>query len=317
MEVTLQVNVSPTDLPQARYSLAHQLRVWEGSVAEVLLTYDLRRSSPRSYYGAAWQERRPGMDELLERLVAAGANRRIEVVDYSPEAHRIVSQRLLGGAPGFDKSARGGPFQAYFWGWVQAKHDLILHADGDMLFGGAAGPWLEEAIEMLSRKEVLAVAPLSGPPTDAPVPSRAGGQRISGPGRAFALDYVSTRVLLFDRRELAGDGGLSLNVPVPLTKRAKSMLFRLPPAPAVEMMISAAMAKRGQVRVDLLGSGAGCWSLHPPYRSRGYIDRLPEIVEGIERGEVPEGQRGDYDINESFYPWSRDRLRQRIQRLLA
>jgi hypothetical protein len=317
MEVTLQVSVTPTDLPQARHSLAHQLGHWEDAVEEVLLTYDLRRSSTRSYYAVEWDERRPGMDALLHELAAGGPKRRLEVVDYSAEALRRVSQRFLRGQPTPDKSARGGPFHAYFWGLLQARHDLVLHTDADMLYGGAAQPWLTEALEMLGRDEVLAVAPLSGPPTRPPAPQRAGGERISGPGRAFALDYLSTRVFLLDRRELERDGGLDIDVPLPLTKRAKSILYRHPPAAAVEMIVSATMRARKQVRIDLLGSGPGCWSLHPPYRSPGYLAVLPRIIERIERGDVPDDQRGDYDLNEGFYRWSHDPLAMRVRRLWA
>jgi hypothetical protein len=46
------------------------------------------------------------------------------------------------------------------------------------------------------------------------------------------------------------------------------------------------------------------WSLHPPYRSRDFYDRLPELVQRIERGDIPNDQRGDHDFNSSMVDWS-------------
>ena len=46
------------------------------------------------------------------------------------------------------------------------------------------------------------------------------------------------------------------------------------------------------------------WSLHPPHRSALFYERLPELINAVEREDIPDGQRGDYDINGSMIDWS-------------
>ena len=46
------------------------------------------------------------------------------------------------------------------------------------------------------------------------------------------------------------------------------------------------------------------WSIHPPYRSAIFYERLPQLIKNIEQGEVPDGQLGDHDMNESMVDWS-------------
>jgi hypothetical protein len=57
-------------------------------------------------------------------------------------------------------------------------------------------------------------------------------------------------------------------------------------------------------RIDMLGSPPGIWSLHPPYRSEEFYQRLPELIRAVETGAVPEGQRGHYDLNDSIIDWT-------------
>ena len=84
-----------------------------------------------------------------------------------------------------------------------------------------------------------------------------------------------------------------------------------------EASLSAAMKRAGLVRIDFLGEEPGLWSLHPPYRNAEFYERLPELIKAIEQGEVPEGQLGDYDMNDSMVDWSSARKpawRRKVQR---
>jgi hypothetical protein len=49
------------------------------------------------------------------------------------------------------------------------------------------------------------------------------------------------------------------------------------------------------------------WSLHPPFRSEEFYRRLPELIEAVESGRVPDGQRGHYDLNDSMIDWTEAR----------
>jgi hypothetical protein len=56
-------------------------------------------------------------------------------------------------------------------------------------------------------------------------------------------------------------------------------------------------------RVDFLGTGEGLWSLHPPFRNESFFEKLPELINRVESNNIPEEQRGDYDINDSMINW--------------
>ena len=77
-----------------------------------------------------------------------------------------------------------------------------------------------------------------------------------------------------------------------------------PPYALPEEIISQVMSERGLLRLDFLGEAPGMWSLHPPYRTAEFYERLPEFIARIEAGDVPEGQRGAHDMNESMIDWS-------------
>jgi hypothetical protein len=38
------------------------------------------------------------------------------------------------------------------------------------------------------------------------------------------------------------------------------------------------------------------WSLHPLDRSQRFYERLPALIERVEAGDVPDDQRGHYDV---------------------
>jgi hypothetical protein len=77
------------------------------------------------------------------------------------------------------------------------------------------------------------------------------------------------------------------------------------------------MVKAGLSRVDFLGAEPGMWSLHPPFRSPEFYEALPRLIERIEASEVPETQRGDYDLNDSMLDWSSARRRAQVRRIWA
>jgi hypothetical protein len=88
----------------------------------------------------------------------------------------------------------------------------------------------------------------------------------------------------------------------------KARLLGNPPdAREAEVLLSHTMQRLNLYRIDLLGSAPGLWSLHPPYRSEEFYQRLPELVAAVETGNVPDGQRGHYDLNDSMVDWSQAR----------
>jgi hypothetical protein len=313
-ELTLQINLAPTDLPHARWILPHQLRCWLGQVDEVVLTVDLHRSPNR--YGVEWEERLPGLRALLGECCRGHPSVRTHDVDYSPEARAMVAEQFFGRAVVPAKDRLGAPFYAYFAGLAETTTKYVLHMDSDMLYGGGSQTWAAEARALLeARSDVLACNPLPGPPTaDGHLCSQS-LEREALPTLAYRADQLSTRLFLIDMDRLR-----SLT-PLPLLRpdSGHSLLARIeghPPYQPAEASFSRAMSGRGLVRIDLLGEAPGMWSLHPPYRSALFYQRLPDLVRSVEQGQVPDGQRGRHDMDDVMMDWSSAR-RPRWRRVLV
>lgn len=327
--VTLEITVSPMDWRHAVHVLPHQLRQWAGQVDEVQFTLNLRGRQGR--YGAAAREAADSVGALLDALCAEHPHARVREVDYSPAARAAVSERFFRGRPVPLTNHDGGPLYSYWYGWHAASHDHVLHLDSDMLFGGGSQTWLTEALALLAaRPEVLTTAPLPGPPTaDGSLPphilerhGHMGGPPVREPGDAVAWRFhgCSTRVWLVDRSTLAERlGGVPLEPPR-LRSALRARVEGHPPVELSEKSITRRMNQLALRRVDFLGSGDGMWSLHPKWRSEEFYAALPALVRRVEAGDVPDAQRGDFDVNDSLVDWSSAHAalrRQTWQRRLA
>jgi hypothetical protein len=301
--VTLQINLAPTDLPHAIHIVPHQLRQWAGQVDEVLLTLDLHRS--RGRFAAAWAERAPGMRRLIAELCAQYAHARVSEVDYSEDMRERLADAFFGGRRTPEKDWNGGPFYSYFYGLHAAAHEYVLHMDSDMMFGGGSQTWAAEAVRLLERHEhVVACNPLPGAPTaDGALRSQT-LDPFPHSSLAYSVSRLSTRIFLLDRARFHRIFPALPLLPAPTRLREwQARLDGNPPFGLPEEIISHAMTERGVLRVDFLGDAPGMWTVHPPYRSAEFYARLPELIARIEAGDVPEGQRGMHDMNDSMIDW--------------
>jgi hypothetical protein len=288
-------------------------------VDEVLFTFDLHRTSRGGRFGEGWEERRAPMADVLDDLCSAWSNARVVEVDYSPEKAHEVASAFTAGSPIPPKDTKGAPFYPYFYGLHEARHDLVFHLDSDVMFGGCSQSWVEEACKLMAENpDVLACNPLPGPPRDDGGLRRQAAPRFEHNSPAFRFRTLSTRLFLIDRQRLR-DRVLPLRLlgPVRPLSRAKAALHGNPPFRAAELAIGEAMSRAGLSRVDLLGAAPGMWSVHPPYRSEQFYLELPRLIERIEAGDVPDAQRGDYELNDSMFNWSRERRRAILRRLWA
>ena len=317
MPVSVQISLAPSDLPHAGAILPHQLRTFAGQAGEVLLTVDDRKGAAHGRFADGWDERRPGLERLLEQCAAEHPGVRIATVDYGEPAARAIAGRFFGGRELPEKDSRGGPFYSYFFGLHEARHDLVMHMDSDMLFGGGSQTWLGEAAALLAeREDVLAVNPIGGPPTDDEARWR--DPREPYPTLAFRCSSISTRLFLLDRAKLAARvGALPLRPPARLRSRAKARMHGNPPFALPEDLLTDAMHRAGMVRIDLLGAEPGLWALHPPFRSERFYAELPDLVARIERGDVPDAQRGDHELNDSMIDWADARAAFRRRRWVS
>jgi hypothetical protein len=308
--VTLQISLAPTDWRHAQHLLPHQLRMWRGQVAEILLTADLHRSAGR--FAAGWEE---GREKILA-LCRAQPGARVAEVDYGPEARGRVTAEFFGGAAVPKKDFRGGPFYSYFFALHAARHDFVLHADCDMMFGGGSATWLAEACaEIASHPNVLLAAPLPGPPAADGTLRTQRATAVPGRRCCFDFDTMSTRLFLLDRKKFrAALGALTPRRPPAWRDSLKALIEGNPPADLPEHLFTTAMRARGLVRREFLGAQPGMWSLHPPYRCADFYAKLPELVRRAEAGDLPDAQRGGHDVNDSLVDWSEARAALRRNR---
>jgi len=301
--VTLQITLAPTDLPHAKHIVPHQLRQWAGQVDDILFIVDLHRS--RGRYSEGWKERLPGLRLLIEECCAKYAHAHAQDVDYSPEVAAILSSLFFGGQPLPAKDWNGGPFYSYFFGLYAPKHNYVFHMDSDMMYGGGSQTWVTEAVQLLTeRPDVLICSPLPGPPT---ADGRLRSQLLEPEpfsSLAFRSPKLSWRHFLMDRNRFYSHiKRLSLTEP-PRRRIWQALADGNPPYDFAEEIVSHAMSKQGLLRIEFLGSDPGTWSVHPPYRSKLFYDRLPTLIRQIETGEIPESQRGDHDLNDSMIDWT-------------
>ncbi len=301
--VTLQINLAPSDWPHARYILPHQLRQWANQVDEVLLTLDLHRSHGR--FSEGWEERLPKIQHLIHECCAEYPHARLQEVNYSPKVVADVSSMFFGGSTIPPKDFRGGPFYSYFFGLYSAKHNYVFHLDSDMMFGGGSSIWIAEAIQLLTEgPEIIVCSPFPGPPTsDGSLRSQV-AQPESHSSPAFRFSSLSSRLFLLDRNRFT-----SQLKQLPLTYTHTwgiikalvegNYMYELP-----EDLFTKAMLKHSLFRVEFLGKSPGMWSIHPPYRSESFYQALPELIQRIETGDIPEAQRGHHDINDSLVDWT-------------
>jgi len=297
--VTLQISLSPSDFPHAQHILPHQLKQFSEQVDEILLVTDKRRS--RGRFGVGWLEGEPKLKALLESCCRDFGHARTVEVDYSPAAMKSVGVEFFGVTSVPIKDYRGGPYYSYFYALHASRNSYVFHLDSDMLFGGGSQTWIGEALAILASPDVFSCDPLPGPPRqDGALPRERATLDGRWPG-AFRIDGFGTRVFLIDKERLVRERPkLSVNF---CSGRAalSALLHGWLPYNAPENNLRKAMVERKLLRISFLGNPPGLWSLHPPNRTSAFYAILPDLISRIESGDIPDAQRGDYDLNLNLY----------------
>ena len=300
LPVTLQINLEPADHRLAKGLLAHQVKFWQRGVAEVLLTVDIRPKSGE--FDDKWRAARHRILDIANSIPGA----RVLEVEYSREARHAISDEFFGDVRVPSKDWRGGPYFAYFFGLHAARHDWVLHADPDMFFGGDGPRWLETALPLYdNHPDLLFAAPLPGPPSPDGRLKQPGATRTTLDGiDGYEVAAMSTRVFLFSRTRFRQRiTALRPRSPA-LRSRLSASLDGFPAQELPEHLLTEAMQRARLKRFDFAGPTPGCWTLHPPYRSEDFYQKIPELLARIEKFDLPAAQLGDHDFNESLVDWS-------------
>lgn len=308
--ISLQISLAPNDLAHARCVLPHQLRCWAHQADETVLVIDAGQRQDRQSH--EWRQKLADLRRLADECCIQHKNARVAEVDYSPEVAREIAMAYFGRTSLPTKDWNGTAFYAYFFGLWAPRHRYVLHMDSDMLYGGGSSTWAREAVELLTqRSDVLFCSPLPGPPTE---DGRLTSQTMEPEpytSLAYHATWMNTRVFFMDSVRLSERiGHLSLSRP-PWRHVLRAAAEGRAPYELPEEIITKAMSRHGLLRFDFLGDDPGMWSVHPPYRSALFYERLPGLVEAVEAGNVPDAQRGDHDINDSMVDWTSARMSRR------
>lgn len=299
----LQINLHPLDAPHAVYTLPHQLRIWGSQVDEVVLSLDLRKNTSSRYHTDSYEQKRVRLCGLLEEITDAFAHARVVPVDDGSESRVEVSEAFLGGAAVPLVAADGSPFHAYLHGMTSVRSRYVVHIDSDMLFGGCSQSWVREAIAALGDESIAICSPFPGPPrSDGAI--RGSGVRVAADAFAYDFRSASTRILMLDKSRFASRELVVPLVRPSMKRRIDSVINNTPGVATLEECFSRMLTESGLVRRDFLGGGSGLWSIHPLHRNPNFYENLPLLIDRVERGDVPDLQRGDYDMNESMVDWS-------------
>ncbi|RZL50481.1 MAG: hypothetical protein EOP00_04205 [Pedobacter sp.] len=301
-KVTLQISLAPSDFRHVIHLLPHQINVFENQVDEILLTYDVHKSN--GHFANNWEKNNAKMWDFLSKISSENPKIRLIKIDYSKEKNKSIASYFFRKKAIPPKDWRGGPFYTYFYGIYEAKNDFVLHIDSDIFFGGLSQTWLNEAINLYQEdKGVLFINPLAGPPKDDKTLVNQVYTNYMGKDFYFKFISMSTRIYLVNRLKLKQTPLKNIRV-YNLKKFAKALVRKNPQFKLPEEILTKLMQDESLFRLDFKGEEPGLWSLHPPYRTEAFYKDLPEIIKQIEINDVPEAQKGFYDIVDEFVDWS-------------
>ncbi|NET00538.1 MAG: hypothetical protein F6K61_08160 [Sphaerospermopsis sp. SIO1G1] len=301
---SLWILAARTDLPFMMHTIPHLVKMSKYDFSERVLAVDTAPLSGDKLL-------RPGIGTLeelrdcCEKLVNAGIIDKVVDINYSPEYQDQVYSKHFGSPIRKTHNYKGYPILGTIFHIESAKSDYMLHYDSDMLlYQQSNHSWIDEGIKLLQHhSEVMAVRPLTGPPTeDGSIYQKFPYQH--DPDGFFKFKFFGSRVYLIDRQRF--DQFLPLNV---LWRSYKNKILNNLPTTiktilnnatgkgkldSWEIMVSDKLEKTSYVRAVLESPLA--WTLHPTVRTPEFLEALPEIIAKIESGWYPPEQAGYYDL---------------------
>lgn len=300
-KISLQINLSAGDLSLCRQLLERQIRFWYDELDEIVLSIESKKSFGK--FATDFDRNQAGLLALVEHYGSLFSKVRHHFIDYSPERKARLAALFFDGTLIPEKDYRGCAFYAYLDGLANCRNRYIIHIDSDMMIGGTPNAWLQDAVDLLnSDKSYLFVNPLAGPPA-ADNEIRQTYLRKAGSYR-FLFDKMSSRVFLIDMDKL-NENKLTLKK-APLTPRYIKWFFKSGYRwgyMALEDLFSEMMKRRGLLRIDSLGVNEkrAAYSLHPVVKPKLYIQAIPDLLRRMDSNDIPDSQRGNYNINNDFF----------------
>ncbi len=306
---SLSILAARTDLPFMMEMIPHIVRGCNFTFSDRLLAVD---TAPLS----GDKVNRPGigtMEQLRDccsQLVQAGVMDRVVDIDYSETYRNQVYRQHFGSPIRQTHNYKGYPILGTIFSIEEPKSDYLVHFDSDMFLHTEPGySWIEEGIKLLQQHpEVIAVRPLTGPPTtDGNLWQNVPYDRH--PDGFYRFKFFSSRVYLIDRKRF------EQMLPLPIIWRSykNKFLNYLPTAVKTrlnnwmkkgqldswEVMVSQRLEQTNYVRAVMESPKA--WTIHPPDRRPEFLAALPKLVDKVEAGFYPPEQAGHYDLKLEYW----------------
>ncbi len=279
--VTLQISLSPLDMTHAALIVPHQLRHFAEQCQQVLLVWDM--DPGLRYQQASFRLRWDQGLSFIEMFNQALLNEfpQLEIRQLpadNPDVEAAVRPYIDGLEAIPAKDFRGGPFLSYLYAMAIASYDHVLHLDSDMIFVGQSQGWVQNAVQALQAEPTLfCISPPGGPQRQV---------------KSERNSFFTTRHFLSDRRRWRGQ------VQIQYRQEDPTNTVICPPyAEVLENTLSQWMQQQGLFRLEHAGPDVSFCSLHPPVPpEHNFITHLPDLLNALTQGWMPECQYGHYNL---------------------
>lgn len=268
--VSIASNATAADSLTLLRIVPHWLRVFGSRLSEIVIVVD---SEPLEGRIAELQRGQSYPEKLQEAIrTLEASDQRVRFVSLGSINPTAIQRRWFGKARPVRCQA-GTPILAFVAAIEQARCDIVLRCDSDMLFC-ERGWLLEDAL-----------------------PSLQEGVDVYEPPRLHldAETVVSSRAFMVAKHSFYGRLPLR-NLRLDMLRRLQRMISGRPPWLALEQMMASSVAK-GQLSYKVGRNTDLGFSLHGLKRSYFASPWFGDVVHSIEAGQVPGQQRRYLDFN--------------------
>lgn len=289
--LTVQINCTYNEIDMIKYTLPHHIRLFYDYSDSMIISID-------NYFNKNQQKYKNIFIESIKKIIYKLDKIDIQEISYDKNSFIEVENFFSSNYNLPLHDYRGRPIYAYLYCILKSPSNYIFHLDSDMLFGGQAINWFEDAITIMKNNpNIITCSPLAGAPTttgniNQNYLKKFNYNNING----FLFNHFSSRVFLIDKNSLFRK--LTFIKTSNLKKYFIALYKGHKPFLPLEDIISNYLKKELKYRLDFLGSSPGLYSIHPIIRGNLFINQLPKIIEFIENNNIKESFRGEYNLTD-------------------
>ncbi len=309
--VTLQINLSPSDIAYAHLTVPNLVTAHRANVDETLAIVDCCRPQKTKIIDPDIRFPEPQFSQKVQKIVriaeelkAKGYLDRIVYLHPGNSLQPVIARKYLGNWVNETHDYGACALMSYLAAFEATTTSYLIHYDADMLLYQAPNyDWSVEAKYLIDKyPQAVAASPRISPPfhqenhlPDAP--SVHEGRPLIPVKGGWCNDWFSTRCFLVDKEKLNRYLPLIQGRLILQTLAIKYLNRGYPRSP--EIMLFQRIGRAGGWRLNLKSEQA--WLLHPATKPPRYLELLPKIQQLVMKNQVPVEQKGQADINLSAW----------------